>query len=226
MALESQRWRPSFHPMVVLLDIDGTLVDTNYLHVEGFARALHEHDIIVPRAAIHHQIGKGAKLFLPMWVGEEKLREKIDQRHIAIVKELEKFAFALPGARELLHALWAEHHSLWLATSAKPEELKSRLKTLDVEEKFFAGVISAGDVERAKPHPDIFLEAMKRAGTRDAIVLGDTIWDMQAAKAAGARAIGVLTGGAWSASELSAAGADAVFSDCADLRARGLALLR
>ncbi len=220
--------RPYNPSVVVLLDIDGTLVDTNYLHVEGFARAFHEHDLFVPRASIHHQIGKGSKLFLPLWVKDEKTRQEIDERHIAIVKELEAFAFALPGARELLDALSAEHHALWLATSAKPEELKSRLKTLGVEEKLFAGVISSVDVERSKPHPDIFVEAMRRAHARpeETIALGDTIWDMQAAKAAGTRAIAVLTGGAWSASELQAAGADAVFTDCADLRARGLSWFR
>jgi phosphoglycolate phosphatase-like HAD superfamily hydrolase len=86
----------------------------------------------------------------------------------------------------------------------------------------FAGVVSSGDVKRSKPAPDLFAAACAEAGCRpaDAVVIGDTVWDMPAARAAGVRAVAVLTGGAWSADELRQAGAVAVYDDCADMLAK------
>ena len=208
--------------MVILLDIDGTLVDTNYLHVDAWARAFHGVGLVVPRAAIHREIGKGSDQFLPVFVKEQKKAERADELHLAEYAKLAEFGFALPGARELLLALHGDGHALWMATSAKPEEVAQRLDAIGVSKEIIAGIVSSGDVARSKPAPDIFVEACKRAHCRpeQAVVIGDTIWDMQAAKAAGTRAVAVLTGGAFSRAELQAAGATAVYDDCAEMVAK------
>ncbi len=208
--------------MVILLDIDGTLVDTNYLHVDAWARAFHAVGLVVPRAAIHRQIGKGSDQFLPVFVKEPKAAERADELHLVEYGKLAEFGFALPGARELLEALRGDGHALWMATSAKPEEVAQRLGALGVSQEILAGIVSSGDVARSKPYPDVFVEACKRARCRpeQAIVIGDTAWDMQAARAAGTRAVAVLTGGAFSRAELVAAGALAVYEDCAEMVAK------
>ena len=208
--------------VVILLDIDGTLVDTNYLHVDAWARAFHAVGLVIPRAAIHRQVGKGSDQFLPEFVKDPKAAERADALHLEEYGKLAEFGFALPGARELLEALRGDGHALWMATSAKPEEIAQRLEVLGVSRDILAGVVSSGDVERSKPHPDIFLEACKRAhcAPEAALVIGDTAWDMQAARAAGVRAVAVLTGGAFSREELRAAGAHAVYEDCAEMVAR------
>jgi HAD superfamily hydrolase (TIGR01509 family) len=208
--------------VVILLDIDGTLVDTNYLHVDAWARAFHAVGLVVPRAAVHREIGKGSDQFLPQFVKEPAKAERADQLHLEEYGKLAGQGFALPGARELLMALHGDGHALWMATSAKPEEIAQRLDMLGVSNDLLAGIVSSGDVARSKPFPDLFLEACKRAHCRpeQAIVIGDTIWDMQAARAAGTRAVAVLTGGAYSRSELAAAGAVAVYDDCAEMVAR------
>jgi len=214
---------PTFATVVILLDIDGTLVDTNYLHVDAWARAFHAVGLVVPRAAIHRQIGKGSDQFLPELVKDPKAAERADGLHLEEYARLAQFGFALPGARELLETLRADGHPMWVATSAKPEELAQRLDALGVREEVLAGVVSSGDVERSKPAPDIFVEACRRAHCKpeQALVIGDTVWDMLAAKTAGTRAVAVLTGGAFSREELRAAGALAVYEDCAEMVARG-----
>ena len=209
--------------MVILLDIDGTLVDTNYLHVDAWARAFHGIGLVIPRAAIHRQIGKGSDQFLPLFVQDRERAARADELHLAEYAKLAEFGFALPGARELLEALRSDGHALWMATSAKPEEIAQRLDKLGVPQAILAGVVSSGDVERSKPAPDIFAAACQRAHCRpeEALVIGDTIWDMQAARAAGVRPVAVLSGGAFSPAELREAGAIAVYEDCAEMVARG-----
>ena len=109
-----------------------------------------------------------------------------------------------------------------MATSAQPEELKRHLQALAADGKV-AGIVSAGDVARSKPAPDTFQTTLDRAGCapEEAVVLGDTVWDIEAARGAGLRAVMVLTGGAFSQAELEAAGAVAVYPDCAALLAAG-----
>ncbi|MCU1279521.1 MAG: HAD-superfamily hydrolase subfamily variant 3 [bacterium] len=208
--------------MVILLDIDGTLVDTNYLHVDAWARAFHGIGLVVPRAAIHRQIGKGSDQFLPLFVKQPAKAEEADALHLEEYDKLAEFGFALPGARELVEALRGDGHELWVATSAKPEEVAQRLDKLGVDKSILAGIVSSGDVARSKPAPDLFVEACKRAhcAPAQAIVIGDTVWDMQAARAAGTRAVAVLTGGAFSRAELHEAGAVAVYEDCAEMVAK------
>lgn len=209
--------------VVILLDIDGTLLDTNYLHVEAWARAFFAVGVVVPRAAIHRQVGKGSDELLPLFVEDRARAEEADRLHLEEYRKLADRGFPTPGARALVEALYAAGHAAWLATSAEEEELAQRLGMLGVGRDRFAGVVSSGDVNRSKPAPDIFVAACARARCRpaEALVLGDTAWDMQAARDAGVRAVAVLTGGAWSVGELRRAGALAVYQDCAELLARG-----
>jgi HAD superfamily hydrolase (TIGR01509 family) len=206
----------------VILDVDGTLVDTTYLHVEAWARAFRELGLSVPRAAIHRQIGKGSDKLLPEFVPDEATAKHADERHSALYARLAEHSYALPGAKELLARLKVRGLALWLATSAKPEELQQHLRVLEAEGKL-AGIVSSEDVDESKPAGDIFELALHRAGcdAAAAVVLGDTVWDVESAQRAGLRAIGVLTGGAYTRAELEAAGAVAVYPDCAALLAAG-----
>ena len=202
----------------VLLDIDGTLMDTNYLHVEAWARALEEVGDPVPRAVIHEQIGKGSDKLIPEFVEGEEASEKASDLHKEYYAELQDRGQPLPGAKELVSSLVERGYEVWLATSAEPEELEKHLKSLEAEDKI-AGVDSSDDAEESKPSPDIFELALERAGasSEEAVV----VWDIQAAKEAGVRAVAVLTGGAFSRAELEEAGAYAVYADCAALLGAG-----
>lgn len=208
----------------VIFDIDGTLMDTNYLHVEAFARAFREVGREIPRTAIHKQIGKGADLLLPVLLGEddEGATERANERYTKLFAGLEEQGYPLPGAKELLGALSQRQIAVWLATSAKPEQLEFLLGALEAEGKI-AGVVSSGDVEASKPEPDIFAAALERAGCApdETVVVGDTVWDVIAANKAGLRTVGVLTGGAFSRAELEEAGAVAVYQDCAEMLSSG-----
>ena len=207
---------------IVILDLDGTLVDTNYLHVEAWARAFAAIGKLVPRTAIHQQVGKGADKFLPEFVTDEAAAKRADELHGEYYAAMQQYGYPLPGAKDLLAALKQHGIALWLGTSAKPEEMKHFLKVLDAEDKL-TGVISSKDVEESKPAADIFAVALERAGCRpdEAVVLGDTVWDVEAARRAGLRTVALLTGGAFSRAELAAAGAVAVYDDCAALLAAG-----
>ena len=205
---------------VVILDVDGTLVDTNYLHVEAWARAFRALGQGVPRAAIHRQIGKGADQLIPEFIHDPLPARRADELHGEYYAELQPQAYPLPGARELLARLAARGLALWLATSARPDELAQHLESLAARDKL-TGVVSSKDVERSKPAPDIFQATLQRAGCAadEAIVVGDTIWDVIAAREAGLRTVALLSGGAFCQAELEAAGAVTVYPDCAALLA-------
>ena len=208
----------------VILDLDGTLVDSNQLHAEAFARALHEVGRDVPRATIHRQIGKGADQFLPALVGgDAAAAQTVEGRARQIYRQhLAAFVYPLPGAAALLRSLRERGVQAWLGTSANPGEIAAPLASLGGE-GLVTGIVSAGEVEASKPDPDIFGVALRRCGLRpdEVLVLGDTVWDVEAASRAGLRAACVLTGGAFSRAELEETGAVAVFDDCAELLASG-----
>ena len=125
----------------------------------------------------------------------------------------------MPGAKELVVSLVERGYEVWLATSAKPEELEHHMKELGAEDNIVAGVVSSDEAEESKPAPDIFGLALQRAevSPEDAVVVGDSIWDIEAAKEAGVRVAAVMTGGAFSRAELEEAGAYAVYQDCHEL---------
>jgi HAD superfamily hydrolase (TIGR01509 family) len=201
----------------VFLDIDGTLMDTNYLHIEAWAQAFEEVGARPPRSRIHHEVGKGSDRLIPEFVEEGKV-ERVSELHSEYYGKLQERGHPLPGAKELVASLVERGYEVWLATSAKPEELEHHMEELGAEGKI-SGVVSSDDAEESKPAPDIFGLALERAGVspEDAVVVGDSIWDIEAAKEAGVRAAAVMTGGAFSRAELEEAGAYAVYEDCREL---------
>jgi HAD superfamily hydrolase (TIGR01509 family) len=203
---------------VVVLDVDGTLMDTNYLHTEAWARAFEEVGHRVPRARLHKQIGKGSNLLIREFVAEEETEERIDELHSEIYAELQEYGHPLPGAKELISTLRERGYEVWFVTSAKDEELEHHMEELEAEGRI-SGVVNSSAVENPKPAPDIFELALRRAAASpdETVAVGDAVWDVEAADAAGIRTVAVLTGGAFSRQELEAAGAVAVFEDCAAL---------
>ncbi len=206
---------------IVILDVDGTLVDTNYLHTEAWTRALEEAGRRVPRVDVHRQIGKGADKLIPEFVGDEAA-EKVDRRHAEIYAELQHHGYPLPGSGDLILSLADRGYGVWLVTSAKPEELDRHLDALEVSDRI-TGVVSSGDAEESKPAPDVFELALQRAGVEasEAVAAGDSVWDVLAADRAGVSTVAVLTGGAFGRDELEGSGAEAVYRDCAELLEAG-----
>jgi HAD superfamily hydrolase (TIGR01509 family) len=206
----------------VILDIDGTLMDTNYLHVEAWAHALEGVGDLVPRAVIHKQIGKGSDKLIPEFVEGEEASEKVSELHEEYYADLQESARPLPGARDLIRSLAERGYEVWFATSAEPEELRRHMEVLEAEGRV-AGVVSSEDAEESKPSPDIFQLTLERADAspEEAVVVGDSVWDLDAARGAGVKAVAVMTGGAFSRSELEEAGAYAVYEDCAELLESG-----
>jgi HAD superfamily hydrolase (TIGR01509 family) len=205
----------------VLFDIDGTLVDSNYLHVDAWARAFGELDQQVDSWRIHRSIGMdGEKLLDELAPGLDsaartRATELHGQFYLASSSRLRPFA----GSRELLRRLNDRGLTVVLATSAPEAELEQLRAVLDVEDAIRV-VTSSEDVSDAKPSPDIVQVALARAGVRanEAVMVGDTVWDVQAAERAGVACIGVRSGGV-SLDELKSAGAVVVYSGVSDLLA-------
>lgn len=205
-------------PRYVVLDIDGTLMDTNYPHTEAWARALAEVGCVVPRREVHRQIGKGSSMLVREFVGDEGDVNRVEELHAEIYGSLQEYSHPLPGAVELLKSLSENGHEVWLVTSATPQELERHTALLETEGRV-AGVVNSSDVEHSKPAPDIFEETLRLTGAspEEVVSVGDTIWDVEAASAANVRTVAVLTGGAYSETELREAGAVDVFRSCAEL---------
>ena len=202
----------------VFLDIDGTLMDANYLHVEVWARAFEEAGARPPRSRIHHEVGKGSEKLIREFVEKAQKVERVSELPGEYYARLQERWPPLPGAKELIASLVERGYEVWLATSAEPEELEHHMQVLGAEGRI-AGVVTSEEAEESKPAPDIFGLALERAGAapEEAVAVGDSIWDIEAAKEAGMRAAAVMTGGAFSRAELEEAGAHAVFEDCHDL---------
>ena len=202
----------------VVLDVDGTLMDTNYLHTEAWARAFEDVGHRVPRVELHRQIGKGAELLIREFVDDDEKVEKIQELHSEYFADFQHHGHPLPGAKEFISSLLDAGHSVWFVTSAKDEELEHHLQELDVEGKIH-GVVNSSAVDNGKPAPEIFEEALKRAeaSADDTVAVGDTIWDVESAKGAGIRTFAVLSGGAYDEEDLREAGAAEVHKDCAAL---------
>ena len=208
-------------PAAAILDIDGTLVDTNYHHAIAWFQAFRQHGHVVPLWRIHRHMGMGGDQLIASLLSEEvEQREGDDIRsaekalYLSVIEQVEP----LRGARELIQDLRDRGRPVVLASSAKPNELDHYLDLLDARE-LVDGWTSAGDVQRTKPAPDLVLAAMKKVEGDRAVMVGDSTWDCEAAKAAGIDAIAVLTGG-FSEAELRDAGASQVFHSIDDLRIR------
>jgi HAD superfamily hydrolase (TIGR01549 family) len=208
-------------PSAAILDIDGTLVDTNYHHALAWFRAFHRFEEVLPIWRIHRAIGMGGDHLVKHLCGEAVEEEKGDDIRAAekglymeLIGEVEPFR----GSRDLIQDLKERGHPVVLASSAKPEEVDHYLDQLDARE-LVDDWTTSGDVSATKPAPDLVRAAMDKAGTDDAVMVGDSTWDCVAAERAGIATIAVLTGG-FSEAELREAGAIAVFESIAELRAR------
>jgi len=199
----------------VLFDIDGTLVDSNYLHVHGWLRAFHDVGLPVQAWHIHRSIGMdGSTLVDQLSKGaDDDTQKRLKDLHTRYYEASAELLTTLPGARQLLHRVAGLDLQVVLATSAPESELAMLRSTLDSDDVVSA-ITSSDDVEQAKPRPDIVNVALKKAGVThtDAVFVGDTVWDVEASARAGVPCIGVLSGGV-SRDELEDAGAAAVFDD-------------
>ena len=208
-------------PPTAILDIDGTLVDTNYQHALAWFRAFRQHGEPLPLWRIHRHIGMGGDHLVEALCGEEVEEEKGEDiraaekaLYMALIDEVEPFR----GARELIVELKERGHAVVLASSAKPDEVDHYLDLLDARE-IVDDWTDSGDVDATKPEPDLVKAAMAKAGGGDAVMVGDSTWDCVAAGRAGIETVAVLTGG-FSEAELREAGAAVVFESIDELRAR------
>jgi HAD superfamily hydrolase (TIGR01549 family) len=204
----------------VLLDIDGTLVDSNYLHVHAWVQGFAAAGRPVDAWAVHRRIGMGSGLLLDELLGDEadRLGEQVSQGHSDRYAELADLLRPFAGAQDLVRAIVERGGTAVLATSAVPEELERLRAVLDVDP--IVHVVGAQDVDEAKPEPDLVQAALDAAGVPAdrAVFVGDSVWDVESAQRAGVACVGVLTGGT-SAAELTDAGAVAVYRDAAHLLA-------
>jgi HAD superfamily hydrolase (TIGR01509 family) len=208
---------------LAILDIDGTLVDTNYQHALAWYRAFRKHGLVLPVWRIHRHIGMGGDQLLPALSDEQFEREHGDD-----VREDEKGLYMemigevepMRDARRLIEEIKRRGHTAVLASSAKDDEVEHYLDLLDAR-PLADGWTSSADVQTTKPEPDLVHAALEKAGTDpgDAVMIGDTPFDVEAAKRAGVPTIAVLTGG-FSEDELREAGAVEVFESVAELRER------
>lgn len=209
---------PALPDRAVLFDIDGTLTDTNYLHTLAWRRAFLDGGEDVATARIHRMIGAAGGVLLRELIGEE--RDDIKDGWRRHFTDLKPEIRAFPGAADLLRAVAGRGAAVVLATSSEEEDVAALREAIDADD-VIAAVTSAGDVEEAKPAPDVFLTAMDKAGVGAdrAIVVGDSVWDVKAATRCGLRTVALLCGG-FGRAELEEAGAVAVYEDPSDLLAR------
>ncbi len=205
---------------LAILDIDGTLVDTNYQHALAWYRAFREHGIVLPVWRIHRHIGMGGDQMISALTDEDTERERGDdirasekERYFELIDEVS----VMRSARELIESLKHRGHTVVLASSAKEDEVERYLDLLDARE-LADDWTSSADVEATKPEPDLVQAALEKAGAdpSDAVMVGDTPWDVKAAGKADVGTIAVLTGG-FAPEELKDAGAVAVFESVAEL---------
>jgi HAD superfamily hydrolase (TIGR01509 family) len=204
-----------------LLDLDGTLVDTNYHHVLAWSRAFRDSQLNPPLWRLHRAIGMGGDKLVSAVAGdkvEESQGEKIRAGHQAYYRALINEARPLAGTGELLKDLRKSGWIIILASSAESDELDYYLDLLDAREAV-DGWTGAEDVAASKPSPDIVQAALDKGGSApdEALMIGDSVWDVEAASRAGVGSVCVLTGG-YSAQELFDAGASAVYESLDDLR--------
>lgn len=208
---------------VFLFDLDGTLVDSVYQHVLAWHEALEAEGLSLSVWRIHRKIGMSGGLFANQLLREtgreldEELLARLRTRHAEAYQRLAPLVKPLPGARELIRALddggipWA------IATSGRMETAGPNIASLGIDPKA-AHIVTRDQVKYAKPDPDLFIAAAARlnAPIENAVVVGDSIWDMLASKRCRALGVGVLSGG-YGQDELERSGAIRVYEDPGDL---------
>lgn len=203
----------------VLFDVDGTLVDSNYLHIYAWLRAFDDVGVEVEAWRIHRSIGMDGGRLLESLAGDtdDDTRDRAKDLHLRYLKDAAPLLRPLPGARQLLERVHSLGLQVVLASSAGEDELSMARGVLESDDLVSAAT-SSKDVDVAKPEPSIIQVAMDRVGVdaEHAVYVGDAVWDVIASGRAGVPAIGLLSGGV-SRAELENAGAVAVFDNPADL---------
>src|SRR4051794_35607060 len=202
-----------------LLDLDGTLVDANYPHALAWYRAFRAHEIVLPMWRLHRHIGMGGDMYVRAVAGdevEERFGDALREAHSSEFQRVRDECEPLGGARELLSALNDAGLVVVLASSSGQDDLDFFLDKLEARD-LVDGWTSKDDVDRTKPHPDVIEAAKKKAGVDEAVMLGDSRWDIESAAKARVQTVAVITGG-WSEQELRDHGAVAVYDSLVELR--------
>ncbi|MGY4738977.1 HAD family hydrolase [Streptomyces sp. ATMOS53] len=205
-----------------VFDVDGTLVDTNHLHVTTWWEAFRQAGHRVPMHAVHRAVGLGSDDLIAHLLGDERDKDEdseLSAAHKALYGQYFDRLPPLPDAGPLLRRLRDDGWTVVLATSASGGELSALRRAIDADDAI-AATASADDVAEGKPAPEPVRHALELAGApaEGAVFVGDTVWDMRAGRRAGVRCVGVLSGGIPRA-DLLDAGAEAVYDDPADLLA-------
>ncbi len=203
---------------VIVFDIDGTLVDSTYHHALAWQRAFDANDVTIPFWKIHRTIGMGGDKLIAHVAGDEvedrlgdRLRDVWREEYIKIKPEVQ----ALPGATALVKKLAADGYLVALASSGDPEFADEALDDLDIRDDV-ATLKTSSDADESKPEPDIVGVTLEAVGTRRAVVVGDTPYDVESADRAGLKCIALRSGG-YSEAELVDAGAVLVVDAPEDL---------
>ena len=209
-------------PPDAILDIDGTLVDTNYQHALAWYEAFRQHGVKLPVWRIHRHIGMGGDQLVAALTDdafEERCGDAVRSAETALYTVAMRTVAPLQGAGDLIELLRRRGSRVVLASSAKAAEVDHYLDLLDARRRV-EGWTTSADVERTKPHPDLVLAAREvLGGDGPAVMVGDTPWDIEAARKAGVETIAVRTGG-FSADELREAGAACVMESIVELSER------
>ncbi|PWR07052.1 HAD family hydrolase [Micromonospora acroterricola] len=209
-------------PAGVLFDVDGTLVDTTYLHTVSWWEALRQTGQPVPMATVHRSIGMGSDKLLDHLLGPERDRDadgKLRDAHDTLYAEYWERLTPLPGAADLLRACAERGLRVVLATSASEPEVGALRRALAVDDVIDT-VTSSADAKQSKPAPDILVAALDQSGlaAERVVFVGDSVWDVAAAGKLDIPCVGLTCGGT-SRGELAGAGAVAVYDDPAALLA-------
>jgi HAD superfamily hydrolase (TIGR01549 family) len=190
--------------------------------VLAWYRAFRKHDVLLAARLLHRHVGMGGDLYVAAVAGDvverqlgDEIRKEWEKQYESMIDEVPPFA----GAHDLIRELKDRGHTVVLASSSVAKHAEHFVDLLEVRD-LVDGWTTKDDVEATKPEPDLIKAALAKAGTDDAVMVGDTPWDVEAARKAGLATIAVLTGGAYSEAELRDAGAVSVFESVKELQGR------
>ena len=203
-----------------ILDVDGTLVDASYQQVLAWYRAFRKHDVVLALWRLHRHVGMGGDKYVAAVAGDEveshigdDVRDEWEKQFDQMIDEIVPFR----GAHDLIAELKRRGHAVVLASSSISKHTEHFVDLLEVRDLVDAWT-TKDDVEATKPAPDLVQAALQKAGSAEAVMVGDTPWDIEAAQKAGIETVAVRTGGAYSKSELLEKGAVRVYDTVAELR--------